>query len=45
MELDSLPESMIVIGGGPQGLEIAQMFTHFGSRISVVMTHSAILPK
>jgi pyruvate/2-oxoglutarate dehydrogenase complex dihydrolipoamide dehydrogenase (E3) component len=44
MELDSLPESMIVIGR-PQGLEIAQMFTHFGSRISVVMTHSAILPK
>lgn len=44
MELDSLPESMIVIGGGPQGLEVAQMFTHFGSQVTVVMKHDAILP-
>ena len=45
MELESLPESMIVIGGGPQGLEVAQMFTHFGSRVTVVMSHNSILPK
>ncbi len=44
MDVESLPESMIVIGGGPQGLEIAQMFTHFGSRVTVVMTHDRVLP-
>ena len=45
MDVESLPESMIVIGGGPQGLEIAQMFTHFGSRVTVVMSHDVILPR
>lgn len=44
MNVESLPESMIVIGGGPQGLEIAQMFTHFGARVTVVMSHDMILP-
>ena len=45
MDVESLPESMTVIGGGPQGLEIAQMFTHFGSRVTVVMSHDVILPR
>ena len=45
MDIDTLPESMIVIGAGPQGLEIAQMFTHFGSRVTVVMSHDMILPR
>ena len=45
MDIESLPESMIVIGGGPQGLEIAQMFTHFGSRVTLVMSHDMILPR
>ena len=37
MQLDHLPESMIVIGGGPLGLEFAQMFTHFGARVMVLV--------
>ncbi len=45
MDLESLPASMIVIGAGPQGLEIAQMFAHFGSQITVVMSHDRILPR
>lgn len=35
-ELKDLPGSMIVIGGGPTGLEVAQIFHHFGTKVLVV---------
>lgn len=37
MELEELPASMIVIGGGPLGLEFAQMFSHFGTQVTVLV--------
>ena len=37
MDLEEVPESLIVIGGGPEGLEFAQMFAHFGSRVTVLV--------
>jgi len=40
-----LPESLLVIGGGPLGLEFAQMFARFGSRVVVVEALSRILPR
>ena len=36
MELDSVPEHLIVLGGGYIGLEFGQMFRRFGSRVTVV---------
>lgn len=36
MELDELPESLVVIGGGYVGAEQAQLFAHLGARVSVV---------
>jgi mercuric reductase len=36
LELTELPESMLVVGGGPVGLEFAQIFARFGSRVTVV---------
>jgi mercuric reductase len=36
MELERLPESMIVIGGGSIGLELGQAFRRFGVRVVVV---------
>ncbi len=45
MRLEKLPESLIVIGGGPMGLEFAQMFAHFGSGVTVLEAMSQILPK
>src|SRR5262249_55555822 len=36
MNLDVLPEHLIVIGGSYIGLEFAQMFRRFGSRVTVV---------
>ncbi len=36
MHLDRLPEHLIVVGGSYIGLEFAQMFRRFGSRVTVV---------
>ncbi len=36
MELDFLPEHLVVIGGSYVGLEFAQMYRRFGSRVTVV---------
>ena len=44
MELQELPESMVVIGAGPLGLEFAQMFTHFGTRVTVLEAMPQVLP-
>jgi len=36
LDLDRLPEHLIVIGGGYVGLELSQAFRRFGSRVTVV---------
>ena len=36
LELTEAPESLLVVGGGPVGLEFAQIFARFGSRVTVV---------
>ena len=36
MDLDFVPEHLIVVGGSYVGLEFAQMFRRFGSRVTVV---------
>jgi mercuric reductase len=36
LELEEVPESLAVIGGGPVGLEFAQVFGRFGSRVTIV---------
>jgi pyruvate/2-oxoglutarate dehydrogenase complex dihydrolipoamide dehydrogenase (E3) component len=36
LELDRVPEHLIVLGGGYVGLELAQAFRRFGSRITLV---------
>jgi pyruvate/2-oxoglutarate dehydrogenase complex dihydrolipoamide dehydrogenase (E3) component len=43
MELDSVPEHLLVIGGGYIGLEFAQMFRRFGSRVTVVQSAKQLL--
>ena len=36
LELGEVPESLLIVGGGPVGLEFAQIFARFGSRVTVV---------
>ena len=43
--LEKLPESMIVLGGGPIGIEMAQAFNRLGADISVVDQAEQILGK
>ena len=37
MELDHLPESMLVIGGGYVAMEQAQLFAHLGTRVTMLV--------
>ena len=36
LELDHVPEHLIVLGGGYVGLELAQAFRRFGSRVTII---------
>jgi pyruvate/2-oxoglutarate dehydrogenase complex dihydrolipoamide dehydrogenase (E3) component len=43
LELDRLPEHLVVLGGGYVGLEFAQAYRRFGSRVTVVEYGSQLL--
>ncbi len=43
--LDRLPETMIVLGGGPIGIEMAQAFNRLGTRVTVIDMAPQILGK
>jgi mercuric reductase len=38
LELEEVPEALLVVGGGPVGLEFGQVFARFGSRVTIVNT-------
>ncbi|MGH7535826.1 MAG: FAD-dependent oxidoreductase, partial [Gemmatimonadales bacterium] len=44
MELAETPEHLLVLGGGYIGIEFAQMFRRFGSRVTVVQRGRQLLP-
>jgi pyruvate/2-oxoglutarate dehydrogenase complex dihydrolipoamide dehydrogenase (E3) component len=45
MELDEVPEHLLVLGGGYVGLEFAQMFRRFGSEVTVVQRDRQLLAR
>jgi pyruvate/2-oxoglutarate dehydrogenase complex dihydrolipoamide dehydrogenase (E3) component len=45
MELDKVPEHLIVLGGGYVGLEFGQMFRRFGSRVTFVQSGPQLLAR
>lgn len=45
LSLNRLPSSLIVLGGGPIGLELAQSFARFGADVTVVEMAPEILGK
>ncbi len=42
--ISELPEKMLVIGGGPVGIEMAQALNRLGSKITVVQKGNRVLP-
>jgi len=45
MELDQVPEHLLIIGGGYVGLEFARMFRRFGSKVTVIHRGSHVLSR
>lgn len=45
MELDEVPDHLLVLGGGYVGLEFAQMFRRFGSEVTIVQRGEQLLPR
>lgn len=45
LQLDEAPRKFVVIGGGPLGLEFAQIFARFGSQVTVLEALPQIVPK
>lgn len=45
MELDSVPEHLLVLGGGYVGLEFGQMFRRFGSQVTIVQRGEHVLAR
>jgi len=45
MDVDFLPEHLIVVGGSYIGLEFAQMYRRFGSRVTVVEMAPRLIPR
>jgi len=45
MELDLVPEHLLVLGGGYVGLEFGQMFRRFGSQVTIVQRRGQLLTR
>jgi mercuric reductase len=45
LDLEQLPATLLVLGGGPVGLEFAQMFARFGSRVTLVQGAPRLSPR
>jgi pyruvate/2-oxoglutarate dehydrogenase complex dihydrolipoamide dehydrogenase (E3) component len=43
MELDQVPEHLVILGGGYIGLEFSQMFRRFGSKVTVIQAGPQLL--
>ncbi|HXG41132.1 MAG TPA: mercury(II) reductase [Dehalococcoidia bacterium] len=45
MELTEVPDSLIVVGAGPTGLELGQLFARLGTRVTVLERLPQVLPR
>lgn len=45
LDLDVLPQRLIVLGGGAEGLEFGQAFRRFGSRVTIVQRNRRLAPR
>jgi len=44
LDLERIPESLVVIGGRALGLEFAQLFAHLGTKVTLLQRSSRIIP-
>jgi pyruvate/2-oxoglutarate dehydrogenase complex dihydrolipoamide dehydrogenase (E3) component len=44
-QLETLPPTLVVLGGGPVGLELGQAFARFGSRVTIIEMGDRLLPR
>jgi MIP family channel proteins len=45
LELDQIPEHLLVIGGGYVGIELSQAMRRFGSKVTVIDRHQRLMPR
>jgi pyruvate/2-oxoglutarate dehydrogenase complex dihydrolipoamide dehydrogenase (E3) component len=45
MEVDRVPEHLLILGGGYIAVEFGQMFRRFGSEVTIVQRHDTLLPR
>jgi pyruvate/2-oxoglutarate dehydrogenase complex dihydrolipoamide dehydrogenase (E3) component len=45
MDMEDLPHAMVVIGGGPEGMEFSQLFHRLGVKVTVLQRRDRVLPR
>lgn len=45
MQLKTVPKRLAVIGAGPVGLELAQLYARFGSQVTILQRANSIMPR
>ena len=45
LDLENVPEHLIIIGGGYIGVEFAQVFRRFGAKVSIIQRNRQLMPK
>lgn len=45
LDIDALPEHLLILGGGYIGLEFGQLFLRFGSRVTIIETGDQVLER
>ncbi len=45
MQLKTVPKQLAVIGAGPVGLELSQLYARFGSQVTVLQRANSIMPR
>ena len=45
MDVESPPEHLLIVGGGYIGVEFGQMFSRFGSKVTILVREGQLLPR
>lgn len=45
MDIDTLPGSLVILGGGPEGMEFGQLFRRFGVKVTILQRRDRVLPR